>query len=297
MWGIDKKDPHLAPLTYAVGRIVNDFSVGLRQSAMKGRGPEFVGYREYDPADSARDIAWPASARLPEDDDVLSYEREPERQVRVLLIADERISMHSPLMKPRYARALVRLFGLSAFENSDPFGVVGVGGEGVIFSGWLSSEGRLDDFLKSASDKRLRRAFRAPSNRLSSLFFELKPQNTIIIFLTDLSEPGAAPIEELRGIDAVRMNATIITVILDEWWGFSPAPHLITMEHPETGKQVVSDMRGGGDLSREVGRFERRVAELKLRGRSLLMKTLRVPLAHEKPLRAFNREWLRNFEE
>lgn len=297
MWGVKNGSPGLAELTLSVGRIVNDFSSGMRDSATKGRGPEFVGYREYDPADTARDIAWRASARLPDEDAILSQDFAPERQVRLLIVADERRSMHLPEAKPVYAESLVRLFALAALENDDEFGIVGIGGKGIIYSGWLASEDDLNEFLRAANDEKWRATFRAGASSLGALLDDIKAKNMIVIFLSDLSKPEDVPIEALRGIDIHALNMRCIAVVLDEWNGFVPSNHLLAVQHPETKRTVVMDMRPGGEVSKEVDRFNVRVKDLKQRGKRFEMNVLTVPLLSQEPFREFYRQWLKCFDE
>lgn len=296
MWNVDRKDPHRTPLSYAVGRIVDDFSLGLRESAMKGRGAEFVGYRPYDPVDSARDIAWSAMARLPDDNDVVSYERLPERQLRVLVVADESISMRLPRTKPLHAEALVRLFALSTFETSDMFAIVGIGGDGTIFSGWLENEDAVDVFLKDADVPKQRHALRPTAATFPALLNELGLKNMIIIFLSDFVSSDRIPLGALREANAQK-NVRCVAVVLDEWTGFVPSSHAVVLQHTESGRTAALDMREGGGVDREVKAFQDRIKALRDQRKTLKLSVFTVPLAEKDPLRNFLNQWERHFED
>ncbi|KKW31722.1 MAG: VWFA superfamily protein, DUF58-containing [Candidatus Kaiserbacteria bacterium GW2011_GWC2_52_8b] len=296
MWGIRRNDRGQRELRLAVGRIVTEFSSGMHQSVTKGRGIEVVGYRQYDHSDTARDIAWRASARLPDDDDILSQNFAPEKQMRILMVVDEGHSMRFPRLKPLYADALVRIFASAALDAEDLFSVVGVEGDGMIYSDQLTGEGDLNDFLKAADEQRQRRVYRADVRLLPDLLNELDLKNTLVIFLTDFVRTEWIPFQAMREIDPLQ-NVRFVAVVLDEWSGFAPTSHSIMFEHVENGMTAVLDMRRGGGVEREVHAFRERLRALRNQGNALGLSVITVPLADENPLRMFYKQWERLFEE
>ncbi|MDP3645846.1 MAG: DUF58 domain-containing protein [bacterium] len=297
MWGIPRRDETLHDLVLEIGRVVHDFVPGLRKSAEKGRGVEFLGHRPHQPSDTARDVDWMASARLSDDDmDLLTRVYAPERQFRVLVVADESFSMRKPYRKPRYAQALVRLFAESTKTLSDPVAVCGLGGNGMIYSGWLQNEEDLDVFLESADVPKQRRALRPSAATFSELLNEIGLKNLLIVFLTDLVSPERVPLEALRESDP-EQNVQCVAVVLDEWSGFVPTSHTIVFQHPESGRIATLDLRKGGGVDREVRAFGERLRALRDQGKMLGLSVLTVPLADENPLRSFYKQWERYFEE
>lgn len=297
MWGIPRKDATLSELVLEIGRVVYDFVPGLRKSTAKGRGVEFLGHRPYQTSDTARDVDWVASARLSDNDmDLVSREYAPERQIRILVVADERLSMRKPSLKPRYAQTLVRLFAIGAQTVGDPFAIVGIGGDSMIYSGWLGTEDDLDIFLEFADVPKQRKALRPSAGTFEELLSELGLKNILIVFLTDLVSPERVPLEAIRKLDP-EQNVSCVAVVLDEWGGFEPTSHSVVFEHTESGRIATLDMRAGGGVDREVRAFQNRLRMLREQGRTLGLTVFTVPLADENPLRSFHKQWEQIFEE
>lgn len=300
MWKVSKSDPAHLELTYQIGRIIDDNSLGLHRSDTKGRGCEFLGLRPFQQdTDTAEDIDWLASARASEDDmELVVREFAPERQLRVIVVASEHPSMTHPRLKSLCADAVLRLFAYTAFVENYPFSVVSYGcGEQLLYSGWLSNEEDLDVFLASADDPSRRHSVRAPARTLEEFGSELDAKNTLVIFLSDLSLSDMVPIEQFRSIDTEGRNVRCVTVVLDEWSGFVPSSHLVPVRDPNTGRVAMMDMRPGGGFSREVDAFQGRLRELRRQGSGLGLKTLTVPLADGKPFRSFYKQWLQFAED
>jgi uncharacterized protein (DUF58 family) len=295
MWGMSQTPSTNSELSLSVGKIVSDFSVGMRESATTGRGPDFVGYRRFKPSDTSREIAWRASGRLPDQDDIISQDFEPEREMRLVVFADESVFMLKPEVKPQYAQALVRLYALAAEYNGDPFAIVGIGGESMIYSGWLHKEDELDEFLAAADDKRQRREFQCVSH-LPELLHELDPKNMLMVFLTDLASKDRIPFKAIRDLDPEKNNIQCVAVVLDEWSHFEPVKYSIVFEHIQNGRTSSLDMRPGSGIDREVQVFRKSLAELRRRGKSINLPVITVPLADEKPLGSFTKQWERYFE-
>ncbi|OGG44559.1 hypothetical protein A2673_03425 [Candidatus Kaiserbacteria bacterium RIFCSPHIGHO2_01_FULL_50_13] len=271
--------------------------LGLERSIARGRGIEFHSMREFQDSDSPRDIDWMASARLSDDDlELVSREFMPEHQIRVLVVADEHASMRYPSKKPLYAEALVELLGRAAHESGNSISVVGVGGEGMIYSGWMSSEEDVRTFLDSADEQKRRPRLRASAHTFAGLLDELRLKNTLVVFVTDFLELERIPLDALRAINPAQ-NVKSVAVVFDEWSGFAPIESALALRSPEGDAFATLDMRKGGSLEREVNAFRGRVAELKRRGRTCNLSVVTVPLVEEDPLRNFQKQWQQVMEE
>lgn len=295
MWSIVESNPSSHKLRLEIGRVLSGFVGGLHRSLIKAHGAELLSLRPYQHGDFLRQIDWMASARLSDDDfSLVTRELAPERSIRVVIIADESVTMCTPKRKAEYAQALVTLLALSAFECDDPVKVIGYNGEdGLVASGWIKNEEGLNTFLRAADHTEKRLELRVPAQSLVSLFEELGLENTFVVIVSDLARSNVIPLRELHSIDGGGRNVRMMVAVLDEWSGFVPSNNLLVMRHPETGKTVTADMRPGGDMERQVFEFHGRVEALKGAGRSLGMHVVPLVLSLEHPFTEFARSWLR----
>lgn len=298
MWSIEESSSASHKLRLEIGRVLSGFAGGLHRSLIKAEGAELLSLRPYQHGDPLRQIDWMASARLSDDDfNLVTRELAPERSIRVVIIADEGVTMRTPKRKAECAQALVTLFALSAFECGDLVKVVGYNGkDGLVTSKWINNEEGLDTFLCATDHAEKRLGLRAPATSLVALFEDLGLENTLVVVISDLARLSAIPLRELRSIDGGGRNVRMVALVLDEWSGFVPSNNLLVMRHPDTGKTVTMDMRPGGEMERQVSEFHGRVETLKEAGRSLGMHVVPLVLSVERPLVEFARSWLR-FEE
>jgi uncharacterized protein (DUF58 family) len=298
MWSITKTEPTARLLRLEIGRVLAGFVGGLHRSVIKASGAEFLSLRPHQHSDAFHQIDWMASARLSDDGlNLVTRELAPERSIRVLILADESVTMCTPRRKAACAQSLVDLFALSAFESDDPVKVIGFNGTtGLVNSEWIQNEEGLNTFLCAMDHEVKRLGLRAPAKTLAALFDELKLENTLVVVITDVTRLSAFPLRDLRSIDAGEKNVRIVAVVLDEWSGFVPSDNLLVVRHPETGKMATMDMRRGGDMEQQVFEFHHRVEALKEAGRSLGMRVIPLVLSTPQPFREFARSWLR-FEE
>ena len=90
---------------------------GIHKSKVRGEGPEFRGFKPWDPSDNPARIDYPASYKTsPELDEVVVRTSYGEKRISVVVILDLRITMGFPLRKLEHATALFWLFALSAFN-------------------------------------------------------------------------------------------------------------------------------------------------------------------------------------
>lgn len=296
MWNIKKIGPSSKDLAVVLESVGNNAPLGFEQSVAKGRGIEFLGLREFQNTDSARDVDWMASARLAGANDVDLVVREfaPEHQIHVLVIADECETMLYPKKKPLHATAILHLLGRATFASENLLAVVGVGKD-TIYSDWLSNEQDLGMFLDSA-DGAKRTSLRSPLQTLPELLETLKLKNTLIVFITDLASTNRILLSALNALDLAQ-SITPIVVVLDEWSGFIPTHHAIALQNPENGKIKVFDMRRGGSIEREVYAFHERVRVLRERGKAYGLSVMTVPLVEEWSLKSFYKQWERHISE
>ncbi|HEY4519443.1 MAG TPA: DUF58 domain-containing protein [Candidatus Paceibacterota bacterium] len=296
MWNIQSGKPLPRDVTLALESVRKEISLGFEQSMARGRGIEFLGLREFQEGDSARDVDWMASARQPESVDLVVREFAPEHQIHVLVIADEHETMLYPKKKSACAMAILSLLGRVTFASQNILAVIGIGGPHMIHSGWLSQESDLHAFLDSADKADYRLQLRSSAHTLPELIDELKLKNTLVVFLTDLASLSSMPLESLRGIDSER-SVEVYAVVLDEWSKFIPTRHSIALQNPKDGKVKICDMRRGGAIEREVQAFHERIRVLREYGGACNLSVVTVPLAEKESFQSFYKQWNRHMDE
>jgi uncharacterized protein (DUF58 family) len=241
--------------------------------------------------DSPRRVDWKASSRSDDETDLVVREFAPERKVSVLVVADLSPAMEHPKTKAVHAHALVELFARSAFSLGGSSRIIGVTKDGIIASPPLESGDDILLFMRQVDDERMRSKFREPWRNMSTLLAEWKPKNTLVVFVSDLRSMDVIPINAIGVIDRVRQNIEFTCAVLDEWSGFVPSTHMVSLRHAESGVTSYFDLREGGELHRESVKFQERVEKMRSISRRLGMSVHTLPLADERPLAQFMRSW------
>ncbi|MEK7118660.1 MAG: DUF58 domain-containing protein [Patescibacteria group bacterium] len=291
MWEIDPREKDARVLRLKIGKILEELEHGLHESGQDGEGIDFLGVRPFQFGDQPSRVDWLLSGRSDEDIDLVVRMFAPERKIAVVVVADLAPSMYVPKAKALYAQGVVELFARSAFCLGGPVCIVGHAERELLSSGWLTDTDALMSFLRLSDNPRLRRSYVERYRSIEAFFAEWRLRNALIVFVSDLRVVDALPMNFLGSINPEKDNVRVAYVMLDEWWGFKPSRHLFPVRHPETESTTFLDMREGGDIHRQVILKEDRLKELRTRGRRYGMHVFTLPLAHEHPLREFDKAW------
>ena len=209
---------------------------GIHKSRVKGEGPEFRGFKLWDPSDNTARIDYAASYKVsPELDEVVVRTSYGEKRISVVVILDLRVTMGFPLQKLEHTVALFWLFALSAFKKQDRFRTIAVFDDSLVDSGWIFGESALEGFLEQEV------AGYAPG--AESLYQGIRPISLLAdshlgdAFLIVISDFCASWDEEIEALDYLDMsgrNIRGVFIALDEWSGLKYNGYSIDIRDPRS---------------------------------------------------------------
>lgn len=213
--------------------------IGAHASRSRGAGLEFAQYRAYEPGDELRQIDWKLYARS---DRFFVRESERESPITVWLLLDVTASMNqADQARPDWtrlqaAKALAACVAELALQQSDDFGLIALGNDGVQLlpaGGGLRQRDRLQLQLQG-----LRAGGQwPPAQRLSPLW-ERVGGNDLVVMIGDGFDETAIDLAERlakAGRDVVHLQ--LLTVEERDF----PFRDGHRFRDPETGEELLSD--------------------------------------------------------
>lgn len=264
-------------LRLKIERVLFQIRGGIHKSKVKGEGPEFRGFRPWDPSDNPARINYPASYKIsPELDEIVVRTSHGEKRISVVAILDWRVTMGYPLRKLEHAAALFWLFALSAFKEQDRFRAIVVLDDSLVDSGWILGENALEGFWEEVLVQR------EPDAAILhqgigpvSLLAESRLGDAFLAVISDFCAPWDKEIEALDWLGMRARNVKGVLIALDEWLGFESGGYGVDLRDPRTG--AVCRM-SPENIRAAVRNSERRLTALEERISHHPISLFRIPL-------------------
>ena len=209
--GLSLLDPRVlarvGPLQLKARQVVEGVLSGLHKSPHHGQSIEFAEHKEYSPGDEIRHIDWKAYGKF---DKYYVKQFEHETNLRAWIVIDASRSMaygSEGVPKLEYAKVLGASLAYLLVQQGDAVGVLVYGAGTRSFLPVRSSGGHLHEVLSTLESIKAE----GPTDLGAALDFlaERSPRRAMVLLLTDLLDPEAQPVAQIRRLRARRHDVSV----------------------------------------------------------------------------------------
>lgn len=197
----------IGPLQLKARQVVEGVLSGLHKSPHHGQSIEFAEHKEYSPGDEIRHIDWKAYGKF---DKYYVKQFEHETNMRAWIVLDASRSMayaHQGVSKLEYAKVLGASLAYLLVQQGDAVGVLVYGAGTRTYLPVRSSGGHLHEALSTLD----RTEAEGPTDLGAALDFlaERSPKRAMVLLLTDLLDPEAGTVAQIRRMRARRHDVSV----------------------------------------------------------------------------------------